>query len=109
MAQLLPGTVKIAELPGQLPRLQQAVQQLTHLVLLLPDGPADISVVAQQDNCVLRRIIQRCSKRRVDQRHITVRRREILTVFQALSVLPQSLQQRFIGMTPALLPGDQRF
>ena len=107
-AEILPQTYIITQLTGNETGLKQTVQLKAHFFCAGAGSAVEAALVADHNNGVLRDIIGGGSHLRIGKRHIAVRSGVLQPVFVFFQILGQGFDQRFIGIFPAALPGDQQ-
>ena len=107
LAEVLPGLLEVAQLPGQGAGGQHGVQIEPQLLGSGPLRAAQVAVVAEEHGAPGGDIVRQGAEFRVDQGHVPVRRREAQALLQLLAVGLQGGDEGSVGLSAALLPGDE--
>ena len=106
--QRLVFRLKFAEFARKRAGREQDVERLPKFLAARPRAALQIAMVAEKDGGVLRDVIRRAGKLRIDERQIAVRRGEADAVFQLFTVGRQRFDEGLIRRFAAVLPDDVR-
>ena len=106
--QILQALRKIAQLARERPVLQKRVELQAQILRARLFRAAQIPVVAEKYERVLRDIVRRRGQLRVNERQITVSGRERQPRLQLFAVSLQRFDERLVGRFAAALPRDER-